>query len=175
MVCLAIALLGLNMTLGREQASKAAEDAAAPTGGSTGGASPPSDQHPPELVAPAFPAEAAYSGKTNGRRAGEANVAILIQNQQAVAYVYDGKQLASWLAGPVTGSAMRLRGPGSSELTAELNRDKKVTGRVAINGGSWPFTVVPSQGVTQGSASGGASQQGSGSNQSGHSTLRRER
>jgi hypothetical protein len=141
-VCLAIVMLALNMTVGRDQASEAAAAArsAAPP-------PPPGSDRPPTPVAGAFPTHGTYSGRTSGRKAGEATVAISIRDGQATAYLCDNKKLDSWLEGPVNGASLALHGSGSTELTAQLT-DGKVTGRASVDGASWPFSAEPGEGTT---------------------------
>lgn len=143
-VCLAIVMLALNMTVGREQASQAAVAAAS---SAVPGPASPGPERPPAPVAAAFPSHGTYSGKTSGRKAGEATVAISIRDGQATAYLCDNKKLESWLEGPVNGASMTLRGSGTTELTAQLT-DGKVTGKASVDGASWPFSAVPGEGAT---------------------------
>lgn len=131
MVCLAIALLAVNMRAG---AKLVAETAA-----------PPATDAAPPAAAPApaaLPATASYNGLTTGRKGGEANVAITIRNGQARAHVYAGKKLETWLEGRADGATMTLRGKGTNELTGEL-RDGKLAGTVTISGARWSYTASP--------------------------------
>jgi hypothetical protein len=144
MVCLAIALLAVNMRAG----GKLVAETAAPT--VTGAAAPPAAAPAPAVL----PATASYNGLTTGRKGGEATVALTIRNGQARAHVYDGKKLETWLEGRTDGATMTLRGAGTNELTGEL-RDGKMTGTATINGARWPYAASPIPAATAASPKGG--------------------
>lgn len=133
MVCLAIALLAVNMRAGGKLVAETTASAATPPA-----AAPPAAAPVPAVL----PATATYNGLTIGRKGGEATVAITIRNGQARAHVYDGKKLESWLEGRADGATMALRGKGTNELTGEL-RDGKLTGTTTISGTHWPYTASP--------------------------------
>ena len=95
---------------------------------------------------PTFPQLAGYSGRTSGRALGEATVQLAVGQGAAVAYISDGKKLASWLRGQVTGDAVTLRGTGTDVLTGTLtggSTGTTVNGDVTLSGKHWRFAAEP--------------------------------
>ncbi|MDQ2707285.1 MAG: hypothetical protein M3Z25_06455 [Actinomycetota bacterium] len=142
-VVLALILLAVNLTT-KSATSQTAQNApvAPPVA-----AAPPAVAPAPAVADPAnpFPAQATYTGKTSGRKVGEASVAVAVHDGKASAYLCDGKKLESWLDGRAEGSSLRLTGKNGSELTATL-QDGHLIGDVSVNGASWGFSAIPGKG-----------------------------
>jgi hypothetical protein len=142
-VVLALILLAVNLTTKSDDATSPA------AGGSTGApAAPPPAQAAPPAAPPAdagtpIPAQAKYTGKTSGRKAGEASVAVAVKDGKASAYLCDGKKLESWLKGDVQGSSVTLTGKNGS-LTGKYENGQ-LTGNVTVDGLSWAFSATPSK------------------------------
>lgn len=137
-VVLALILLAWNLTTdrgGNASSSQTAQNAPAVPPP----AAPPADQAQP---ANPFPAQATYTGKTSGRKVGEASVAVAVKDGKASAYLCDGKKLESWLDGRAEGSSLKLSGKDGSTLNGTY-ADGKVTGDVTAGGLTWQFTATP--------------------------------
>jgi hypothetical protein len=142
-VVLALVLLAVNVT---------SKDAAtSPTAGSA--TSAPAAPAPAATAAPAaplpdagtpIPAQAKYTGKTSGRKAGEASLAIAVKDGKASAYLCDGRTLESWLNGQVQGSSLTLTGKNGSTLTGTY-KDGQLNGNVTVGGLSWAYSSTPSK------------------------------
>jgi hypothetical protein len=157
-VTLALVLLGVNMSsepvpeqnVAASSAEVAEEPAAAPappTAASTAG-TPPAESPPAEGgdAAPAdadgaFPAEAAYAGRTAGN---EATLAIAVKDGKAVAYLCDGKSVEAWLEGTADGTKLDLKGAGGAAVTGTLT-DGAVFGKAAAKGEQWAFSAAAAQ------------------------------
>ena len=85
----------------------------------------------------AFPAEAAYAGRTSGN---ELTVAVAVKAGRAVAYVCDGQRIEVWLEGTVDGSRFTLTGADGTRLTGEL-ADDALFGLVDTAGKQWPYAA----------------------------------
>ncbi len=147
-VTLALALLGINMSsepvpeqnvaassaeVTEEPAAPATTPAPSPTAAPTAEA--------PAVAAGAFPAEAAYAGRTAG---GEATLAIAVKDGKAVAYLCDGKSVEGWLEGTVDGTKLDLKGAGGAAVTGTLT-DGAVFGKAAAKGEQWAFSADAAQ------------------------------
>ena len=141
-VVLALILLAVNLTTKTDGAatSQAADNSstAAPASAQAVPAAPPADAGTP------IPAQAKYTGKTSGRKAGEASVAVAVKDGKASAYLCDGKNLESWLNGRAEGSSLTLTGKNGSRLTGTY-KDGQLTGNVTVGGLSWAFSATPSK------------------------------
>lgn len=138
-VVLALILLAVNLT------SNSEDDTAAPNNQNASSA-PPAAPATPTLAGPPaatslFPSQATYTGKTIGRKVGEASVAIAVHEGKASAYLCDGKKLESWLDGRAEGSTLALNGK-SGQLTGTLENGK-ITGNVTVDGLTWQYSVIP--------------------------------
>lgn len=141
-VVLALILLAVNLTTKTDGASS-------PTAGSSTAAPAAPAQAAPPAAPPAdagtpIPAQAKYTGKTSGRKAGEASVAVAVKDGRASAYLCDGKTLEAWLNGPVQGSSVTLTGKNGSTLTGSYT-DGRLSGNVTVGGLSWAFSATPSK------------------------------
>jgi hypothetical protein len=139
-VVLAVILLAVNLT------SKTDGAATSPAAGSSTAAPPvpaPAQAAPPAEAGTPIPAQARYTGKTSGRKAGEASVAVAVKDGRATAYLCDGKKLESWLKGDVAGSSVTLTGKNGS-LTGRY-ANGQLTGNVTVDGLSWAFSATPSK------------------------------
>ena len=143
-VVLALILLAVNLTTKTDDAatSPAANSStaapAAPAAPAPAAVAPPADAGTP------IPAQAKYTGKTSGRKAGEASVAIAVHDGKASAYLCDGKKLESWLNGQVQGSSLTLTGKNGSQLSGKYENGQ-LSGNVTVDGLSWAFTSTPSK------------------------------
>jgi hypothetical protein len=148
-VVLALVLLTVNLTTqSQDDTTKAAQPAP------TAPAAPPPIAEPAAPAAPApvappaatgnpFPAQATYTGKTAGRKVGEASVAVAVKDGKASAYLCDGKKLEAWLDGQAEGSSLKLTGKDGSTLNGTY-ADGKLTGDVTIGGLTWSYNAKPS-------------------------------
>jgi hypothetical protein len=141
-VVLALILLAVNLTTKTDGA------ATSPVADNSTAAPPATAQAAPAPAAPPadagtpIPAQAKYTGKTSGRKAGEASVAVAVKDGKASAYLCDGKTLESWLKGQVQGSSLTLTGKNGSQLTGTY-QDGRLTGSVTVEGLSWTFAATP--------------------------------
>ena len=149
-VVLALVLLTVNLTKRDESASATAgSSTTAPAAPAPAQAAPPAPaQAPAQAPAPAdagtpIPAQAKYTGKTAGRAAGEASVAVAVTGGKASAYLCDGKKLESWLKGDVHGSSVTLTGKNGTLTGTYANG--KLSGNVTVDGLSWAFSAAPSK------------------------------
>ncbi len=156
-VVLALILLAVNLTTNTGDSATSDTTAGAPAD-TAAQAAPVEPAAPAAPAAPApppgapeagadtaFPAQATYTGKTSGRKVGEADVAIAIQNGKASAYLCDGKQLESWLDGQAQGSALELTGKNDSRLDGTL-AGGTLSGTVTVGGLTWQFSATPGKG-----------------------------
>lgn len=156
-VTLALVLLGINMSSEPVSEQNAAastaevtEEPAAPatTPAAPTAEAPPAESPPAEggdaaaaANAGAFPAEAAYAGRTAGN---EATLAIAVKDGRAVAYLCDGKSVEGWLEGTVDGTKLDLKGAGGATVTGTLT-DGAVFGKAAAKGEQWAFSAAAAQ------------------------------
>lgn len=94
----------------------------------------------PAAAATPFPAQATYTGKTEGKAPPEAAIAITVKGEQASAYVCDGKSVEAWYNGTAKDGKLDLKGKGANTLTGTLNGDT-ITGEVSAGGKTWKFTA----------------------------------
>jgi hypothetical protein len=131
-------LLGINMSKRVEPARQAVSPptvvvptATTTTAGSTATTS----------AAAAFPAEAAYVGRTTR---GDASIAITVKGDKAVAYLCDGRTTEAWLQGTATNGVLSLQGRGGARLTGRV-AGEQVSGTVSTGGAEWSFTASPAK------------------------------
>jgi hypothetical protein len=137
-VVLALILLAVNLTTKTDGAATSpAADSATTAPAAPAPALPSADAGTP------IPAQAKYTGKTSGRKAGEASVAVAVKDGKASAYLCDGKKLESWLKGDVQGSSVTLTGKNGS--LAGRYENGQLTGNVTVDGLSWTFSATPSK------------------------------
>lgn len=91
-------------------------------------------------AAAAFPAEAKYVGKTQGKKDGEAPIAITVKGEKASAYLCDGKAVEAWYQGTAKDGTLAMTGKGDNKLTGTLSGDT-VTGTISAGGKSWTFSA----------------------------------
>lgn len=146
MVVLALILLAANITTpSDDQATQAGQNApAAPPPAAAPPAEAPAAPPPaPVAEGTPFPPQATYTGKTSGRQAGEASVAVAVKDGKASAYLCDGKKLESWLDGKAEGSSLNLTGKDGSTLSGTY-ADGKLSGDVTVAGKTWTYAAAPS-------------------------------
>jgi serine/threonine-protein kinase len=144
-VVLALVLLTVNLTTQSEDdTTKAAQPAPTAPAAPPPIAEPaaPAPVAPPAATGNPFPAQATYTGKTAGRKVGEASVAVAVKDGKASAYLCDGKKLESWLEGQAEGSSLKLTGKDGSTLNGTL-ADGKLSGDVTVGGLTWSFAATP--------------------------------
>lgn len=139
-VVLALILLAVNLTTKRDDPTSPTADSStgAPAAPSQAAAPPATDAGTP------IPPQAKYTGKTSGRKAGEASVAVAVKDGKASAYLCDGKKLESWLNGQAQGSSLTLTGKNGSRL-AGTYKDGQLSGDVIVEGLSWTFSATPAR------------------------------
>lgn len=143
-VVLALILLTVNLTTRDESTSPAAGGANAAPAAPAIPTAPAQAAAPPADAGTPIPTQAKYTGKTSGRKAGEASVAVAVKDGKASAYLCDGTKLESWLSGSVQGSSVSLTGKNGSTLTGTY-KDGRLSGDVTVNGLSWAFSATPSK------------------------------
>lgn len=137
----AVAVFGLVMFLVNLSAAPGkppAANAATATAASTAASSEPA------ASATAFPAQASYTGKTEGKAPAEAAIAITVKGEKASSYVCDGKSVEAWFNGNAKDGKLDLKGKGDNRLTGTLNGDT-ITGEVSAGGKTWRFTAKLAQ------------------------------
>jgi hypothetical protein len=90
----------------------------------------------PEPAPEAEPDPITYVGRVDGDGA---SVAIVLNGDEAIAYVCDG-EIEQWLEGLASNGELELTGDGESTLTATYDGDT-ATGEVTALGESYSFTV----------------------------------
>jgi hypothetical protein len=99
----------------------------------------PTVTKPPPPPAPSFPAEVVYDGKVNGNPAW---VAVAVKGGDASAYLCDGAAVESWLTGTAKDGKVNLTSKdGASTLTADLQGNGSLVGKVSIAGQPFDFTI----------------------------------
>jgi hypothetical protein len=115
---------------------------ATPTPTPTPEATPEATEAPEENVEPVT-----YVGYVDG---GGASVAIIIDGDEATAYVCDGATVEVWLNGPAFNGELLLTGD-NGELVGSYD-EAQATGRTVAFGREWTFTieeVAPPEGLYQ--------------------------
>ena len=146
-VVLALIVLAANLSAPAEDPSttQAGQNApgAPPPAAAAPAQAPPAEQPAPAANGTPFPPQATYTGKTSGRQAGEASVAVAVKDGKASAYLCDGKNLESWLDGKAEGSSLTLTGKDGSTLNG-VYADGTVSGDVTVAGKTWTYAAKPS-------------------------------
>jgi hypothetical protein len=115
-------LLGVNMS--RESSGSSTPPAATPSAAAPAPEAPPPAAPPgaappavPEVAKTPFPAEAKYTGYTDGNHAA---IAVTVRNNRVTAYLCDGKTLESWYRGGAADGAIDAKGKNNSTLSGTL-------------------------------------------------------
>lgn len=112
------------------EAAGAAPTTEAPEAGLSPSPEPEPSPEPAEEVVPV-----SYVGGVDG---GGASVAIVLNGDDAIAYVCDG-EIEAWLSGPVGEGELALAGD-DAELTASYD-DNGASGEITALGETWSFTT----------------------------------
>lgn len=134
-----VALVLLIINLSKSSTDDTANTAAAASTAETSSAAP-AETSAAAAAPAAFPAEAKYVGKTQGKKDGEAPIAITVKAGKASAYLCDGKAIEAWYNGTATDGKLELTGKNGNALTGTLSGDT-VTGTVSAGGKSWSFSA----------------------------------
>jgi hypothetical protein len=119
----------------------AAPGAAAPGAAPEAGAAPGAGAPPaPGAAAEPFPAQAKYTGHTDGIKAA---IAVTVRGDKVSAYLCDGKSIEGWYQGTASGGSLRAKGRGTNALTGSLSGGT-LSGTVSAGGKSWSYTAAPS-------------------------------
>nr|MDT0661537.1 hypothetical protein [Micromonospora sp. DSM 115978] len=146
----AAVLIVLNMRIG--PATEPTADAATSPAGAQATATapattPPAEPPPAEPAATptpepspsdAAPLNVTWAGRVDG---GGATIAISAKDEQAVAYICDGKKIEAWLKGTAVDGRLELTGKGGATLTGTFDGDR-AEGEVRIGKRSWTFDVA---------------------------------
>jgi hypothetical protein len=98
----------------------AAPGAAAPGAAPEAGAAPGAGAPPaPGAAAEPFPAQAKYTGHTDGIKAA---IAVTVRGDKVSAYLCDGKSIEGWYQGTASGGSLRAKGRGTNALDQGLER-----------------------------------------------------
>ncbi|HWN31243.1 MAG TPA: hypothetical protein VNP03_00790 [Pseudonocardia sp.] len=148
-VVLAAVLLVVNLSKGSPNdtaAPAAAPGAAAPAAPAPGAAAPapaagaPAAPRAPGAAADPFPAQAKYTGHTDGIKAA---IAVTVRDDKVSAYLCDGKAVEGWYQGTASGGSVQAKGRGTNALTGTLS-GSTLSGTVSAGGKSWSYTAAPS-------------------------------
>jgi len=137
----AVAVLGLVLFLVN---LSAAPGTPPPADAAAGAAATTTASAEPVAAATPFPAQASYTGKTEGKAPPEAAIAITVKGEKASSYVCDGKSVEAWYNGTAKDGKLELKGKGDNKLTGTLNGDT-ITGEVSAGGKTWKFTAKLAQ------------------------------
>ena len=123
-------------------AAPGAAPGAAPEAGTVPGATAPRAGAPPAPGAAAepFPAQAKYTGHTDGSKAA---IAVTVRDDRVSAYLCDGKSIEGWYQGTASGGSLQAKGRGTNALTGTLSGGT-LSGTVSAGGKSWPYAAAPS-------------------------------
>jgi len=86
-----------------------------------------------------FPAQAKYTGYTNGNHAA---IAVTVRNGRVSAYLCDGKSLEAWYQGTDADGKIDAKGKGGNTLSGSL-ANRTVSGTVSAGGKSWTYSATP--------------------------------
>jgi len=86
-----------------------------------------------------FPAQAKYTGYTNGNHAA---IAVTVRNGRVTAYLCDGKSLEAWYQGTDADGKIDAKGKGVNALSGSL-ANRTVSGTVSAGGKSWTYSATP--------------------------------
>jgi hypothetical protein len=86
-----------------------------------------------------FPAQAKYTGRTEGNNAA---IAITVRDNKVSAYLCDGKAIEGWYKGSATDGKLDAKGKGTNQLTGSLT-EGKLSGTVSAGGRSWSYAAAP--------------------------------
>jgi hypothetical protein len=152
-VVLAAVLLVVNLSKGSPAdtaapatpapASGAAAPAPAPGGAAPEAAAPPApgaQPAAPGAAAEPFPAQAKYTGHTDGSKAA---IAVTVRGGKVSAYLCDGKSVEGWYQGTAAGGSVQAKGRGANTLTGSLSGGT-LSGTVSAGGKSWSYTAAAS-------------------------------
>jgi hypothetical protein len=112
--------------------------------------SPPDDPPPTTPPSIAAPEEATYAGRTSGN---EATIAIAVRDDEAAAYLCDGRRVEAWLQGTNTDGELTLENADGARATGAVDGNA-VFGTVSVNGKQLPYSAQlasPPAGLYQGS------------------------
>jgi hypothetical protein len=87
--------------------------------------------------APAYPAEATYTGRTS---AASTSIALATKSGKAVAYVCDGRKVELWLQGTASGDTFTMQA-ANGQLTGAI-KGGQVTGTVRVGTQNLTFTAA---------------------------------
>lgn len=134
----ALLIANINATGGDDDAALAGDDQTAPptTPATTPDASPEADPAGDQQAADDRVEPVTYVGWVDE---GTASVAIVIDDDQATAYVCDGAAVEAWLTGPARNGELLLSGE-DGELTGAYDLDR-ATGQTTVQGRDWTFTI----------------------------------
>ena len=123
-------------------AAPGAAPGAAPEAGAAPGAAAPGAAAPPAPGAATepFPAQAKYTGHTDGIKAA---IAVTVRGDKVSAYLCDGKSVEGWYQGTASGGSLQAKGRGTNALTGSLSGGT-LSGTVSAGGKSWTYTAAPS-------------------------------
>ena len=147
-VVLAAVLLVVNLSKGSPTGT-AAPASGAPAPAPAAGAAPEAVGPPaaagappaaPGAAAEPFPAQAKYTGHTDGSRAA---IAVTVRNDKVSAYLCDGRSVEGWYQGTAAGGSVQARGRGTNTLTGSLSGGT-LSGTVSAGGKSLSYTAAPS-------------------------------
>ncbi|MDQ4103750.1 MAG: hypothetical protein M3186_08605 [Actinomycetota bacterium] len=94
----------------------------------------PSETAPPPVAAVE---QATYAGRTSGN---EATIAIAVRDDDAAAYLCDGRRVEAWLQGTNTDGELTLEGANGARATGTVEGNA-VFGTVWVNGKRLPYSA----------------------------------
>jgi hypothetical protein len=107
-------------------------------------AAPGDDEAPgapaaPEAAKTPFPAQAKYTGYTDGDHGA---IALTVRNNRVTAYLCDGKTLEAWYKGSAADGAVDAKSKSGGTLSGTLT-DKTLRGTVTAKGKTWTYSAHP--------------------------------